>query len=699
VSSRSILTGVTPITRAEFLFSLKCFAAAMLAMYLALWFGLPRPFWAMMTTYVVASPLAGAVRSKAAYRFAGTFIGSCAAVLLVGTLSDARELLMLALSSWLALCLYVALRDRTPRSYTFMLAGYTAALIGFPVVDTPAQIFDTAVARVEEIGLGILCGSLVHSLVFPTSIAPVLLQLLDRTLGDLSGWLHDVLQPTDAGDLENRGSLDQDRRRVAADITQLRMLSTHVPFDTSHLRWTAGALGAMQDAAAALTPAVSAVEDRLRALRDLEGRVPTDVAAVHAEVDRWIGAQLRTAAAASADQCDALLASVRALDGGESAAPSWERALRISLSQRLQELVLRWADCARLRATIDRGLRGEPPTERGAGLGNHVLHHDPGLALLSAFSTVLATLACCGFWILTAWPSGSAMPMMAAVFCMLFATLDDPVPAIDGFTKATLLSVPLSAVYVLVAMPMMHDFGMVVLLCAPAFLLLGCFIPRTTPGNMAMPIVFGVAGALAMRDTASADIVSFANSITAQVLGAIAAARVTALVRSVSADWSARRIQRATWRELEQLATPPRRRASQEVYAVRMLDRIGLLAPRIAQSAGRPGEHAARDALHDLRVGADIIALQDARDALPFGAADAVLRSVAAHSRARAARAPAGPHAHLLAHLDRALGSALGRAHESESHRRAVAALVGLRRNLCPDAPATRAASFAAAPA
>jgi uncharacterized membrane protein YccC len=435
----------------------------------------------------------------------------------------------------------------------------------------------------------------------------------------------------------------------------------------------------MQDAAAALTPLLSAVEDRLRALRQLERGMPADIASVLADVDRWVQAPAADPAA--------LLGAIRALGAGEAAQDSWEGALRISLALRLEELVLAWRECAQLRATIDRGLAGEPPTRRSAALGSRVLHHDPGMALLSAFSTVLATLVCCLFWIVSAWPSGSAMPMMAAVFCMLFSTLDDPVPAIDGFTKGTLWSVPLSALYVLVALPLMHDFGMVVLLCAPAFLLLGCFIPRTTPGNMAMPVVFGVAGALAMHDTANADLVSFANSITAQVLGAIAAARVTALVRSVSADWSARRIQRAAWNELGQLAAGPRRRAAGAAYAVRMLDRIGLLAPRIAQSAGRPGEHVARDALHDLRVGADIVALQGARDALPAPLTEAVLRSVAAHFRGRerhsATPAPTG----MLPQVDAALAAALRAAGEGDARRRAVAALVGLRRNLCPEAP------------
>ena len=676
------------VTRGELVFSLKCFAASMLAMYLALRFGLPRPFWAMMTTYVVASPLAGAVRSKAVYRFGGTLLGSVAAVLMVGTLSGARELLMLALSLWMAACLYVALQDRTPRSYVFMLAGYTAALIGFPSVDSPLQIFDTAVARVEEIGLGILCGSLVHSLVFPTSLAPTLLGLLDRTLRDTVRWLHDVLQPAPADAARERAAVDADRRRVAGDITQLRMLSTHVPYDTSHLRWTAGALSAMQDATAALTPVLSAVEDRLRALREFENGLAEDVAALVARVDAWAHLQLGAAASTQTQEdVDALLAAIAVLGADPAAHAGWHRALRISLSQRLQELVLGWRRCAELRAAIDRGLAGAPMPAATRALGNHVLHRDPGLAVLSAFSMVLAVLVCCAFWIATGWPSGAAMPMMAAVFCILFSTMDDPVPAINGFLKGTLWSVPLSALYVLAALPQMHDYGMVVLLCAPAFVVLGCYIPRTTPGNMAMPIVFGVAGALAMHDTANADLVSFANSMLAQVLGTIAAAQVTGLVRSVSADWAARRIQHATWRELGDLAAGPSRGAAGDAYAVRMLDRIGLLAPRIAQAAGRGDEGPARDALHDLRTGADIVALQRARAGLPRGAADAVLREIAALFRTRRVLPFAAQPAAVLPRLDSALDALVQAPANDDPQRRALTALVGLRRNLFPDAP------------
>jgi hypothetical protein len=41
------------------LFSAKAFAAVCLALYIALWFDMPRPYWAMTTVYVVSHPFAG----------------------------------------------------------------------------------------------------------------------------------------------------------------------------------------------------------------------------------------------------------------------------------------------------------------------------------------------------------------------------------------------------------------------------------------------------------------------------------------------------------------------------------------------------------------------------------------------------------------------------------------------------------------
>jgi uncharacterized membrane protein YccC len=672
-------------SRAEILFSAKSFAAAMLAMVVANSMGLPRPFWAMLTSYVVAAPIAGNVRSKALYRFCGTLLGCTATVLIVPALANAPELLTLALALWVGTCLYLSLQDRTARSYVFMLAGYTAALIGFPSVETPLNLFDNAVARVEEIGLGIFCATLVHSLVFPVGLGPTLLAVLDRSLGDARQWFADVLRRPAAAAMP----LDTDRQRLAGDITQLRLLSTHVPFDTSHLRWTAGAIGAMQDALAALTPALSAVEDRLQALVEAEGDLPADVTALLAQTASWLQADTASATTTPAARDAAmaeLFASLRELGADINVGTPWCRALRIGLAVRLEELVRGWRDCEALRREIDDGLVGTAP-RRVASVGNRVLHKDTGLALLSAFAAVLAICLCSAFWIATAWPSGSAAAMMAAVFCSFFATMDDPVPAINNFLKFTIASAPVSALYVLVLLPLVHDFGMFALVCAPTFLLLGfyCARPATAPSAMAM--IFGVAGTLSMHDTtANVDLPAFINSTLAQVLGIFAAALVTKLVRTVGADWSAQRIRRATWSELGEMAAAPRGASVDEAYAVRMVDRIALLAPRVAQADPVVRNEIVDGALRDLRSGLDIVALQRTRPRLASVGIGAVMQGVARLFRLRGAGDESQAPQALLAELDGALAGVLSNG--GADTRAAVTALVGLRRALFPRAPA-----------
>ena len=113
----------------EALFSVKSFGAAMLALYLAMSIGLPRPFWALMTAYIVAAPFAGPTRSKAVYRFAGTLLGAVATVIMVPLFANSPELLSLALALWVGACLYVSLLDRTPRS----AVGVTVLPLGVAV--------------------------------------------------------------------------------------------------------------------------------------------------------------------------------------------------------------------------------------------------------------------------------------------------------------------------------------------------------------------------------------------------------------------------------------------------------------------------------------------------------------------------------------------------------------------------------------
>ena len=670
----------------ETIFSLKSYLSAIMALYLAYSIGLPRPFWAMTTAYVVAQPWSGAVRSKALYRLVGTFAGSAATVYMVPRLSNSPVVMTAAMVMWVGACLYMSVLDRTPRSYLFMLAGYTAAMIGFPSVTDPSLVFDTALARVEEISLGIVCATLVHSIVLPRGLAPALTLQLDKAVRDARNWMHDTLSGKTA---EQR---DRDRRVLANDITQLRLLSTHVPFDTSNLRWTSGAVRAMQDQISALTPAVSAVEDRLRALQANDQPLPDTVSALLNDISEWINA----GAQASHDTAVQLRAAVSHATPAIDSHSTWRDALLASLMTRLRELIDTYDECLALRREIHAGLKGAP--RRGSMRGgmhharpardpNAALHRDHGMALLSALAAGVAISVCCAFWIGTAWSNGATAALMAAIFSCFFASQDNPVPGIMQFLTYTVYSIPLSALYLLGIMPAIHSFEMLALSMLPTAFVLGIFIARPASTGKAMAMLFGFLGTMALQDTNTADIVSFIDTQVAQCMGVATAAIIAAIFRTVSADWSARRIQAANWKELATLASSPRA-PSRHTYTARMLDRIGLLQPRLAL-AERPDDLVAADALKDLRVGRDITELQRARRHLPMAEAtiQPVLNSLAQFFRARSAWRVGEKTPEFLAQIDRALSSVAASPQGLAARDRAVVALVGIRRAFFPDAP------------
>jgi len=211
----------------DWIFSFKAFIAAMLALWIAMYLGLPRPYWAMGSVYIVAHPLTGATRSKALYRVLGTLLGAAAAVAMVPPLVNSPPLLMGAVAIWVACLLYVALLHRTPRSYLFMLSAYTLPLIALPAVDNPVAVFDLAVARSEEICLGILCASVVGAIVLPASVANVLRDKSRQWMADAALWAGDMLSASPGAKVSQHHS----RHRLAADILALDQLISQLSYD------------------------------------------------------------------------------------------------------------------------------------------------------------------------------------------------------------------------------------------------------------------------------------------------------------------------------------------------------------------------------------------------------------------------------------------------------------------------------------
>ncbi|MBO9557553.1 MAG: FUSC family protein [Caulobacter sp.] len=652
------------------LFSVNSFAAAMLALYIGFALGLPRPYWAMTTAYIVSQPLAGAVRSKAVYRLLGTLLGAAAAVAMVPNLVNAPVLLCLAMALWVGGCLTVSLLDRTPRSYILMLAGYTAAIIGFPSVNQPGGIFEVAISRVIEIGLGILCATLVHSLVFPRPVGTVLRQRLAAWLGEADRWALDVLKGRD-GD-----ALVRDRQHLAAAASEIHLLAVHLPFDTSRLRETTGAVRAFHDRMLLLIPLLSGLADRMEALKEVSHPAVREALD---DVAAWIEAGApREPGLVLVERLNALAAVRREAD--------WSGLLIESLLVRLAEAVQALGEAHALMARLcDPDAPLSPALETAAATAGHrKMHADLPLALLSGGAAVIAILLSCAAWIGLGWGDGAAAPVMGAVFCCFFAAMDDPVPAIKNFGLYSLLSLPLAALYMFAVLPAIDGFPLLLTVMAPPLLFLGLYIPNPKTMGAALAVIMGFANALALQESFSADFAGFLNGNLGQFVGLLAAIMVTAGLRSMGTDASAKRLLGRTWTGLARLA---RAKVAPEptAFAGVLVDRLGLLTPKLAETGSR-GDLVGVDALRDLRVGMNLVAVQAARPELDRASLDAALDGVGERFAALAAGRTPPPDADLLDRLDSALGDIADAT--SEAAVQGVTGLVGLRRNLFPDAPA-----------
>lgn len=640
----------------DWVFAAKTFTAAMLALYVTMSLGLDRPYWAMASAYIASQPLSGATRSKAVYRLAGTVLGAIAAVALVPNLANAPPLLSLVLALWVAGCLYVSLLDRTPRSYVFMLAGYTAAIIGFPSVDAPGAIFETALSRVEAISIGVTLASLVAGVAFPRPVGPALIARIDTWLRNARRWSLDALAGLDTSSAE--------ARRLAADGVEINLLASHLAYDAT--AWETTHFALLRERMVLLIPILASIDDRIRALG------PSAPADLIADVRAWIARPDPARAGALVGRIDAM----------QPLGAEWNDLLLSSLLTRLRELVDIAGDCERLRNDMAADARPAETPLRFAPEASAApsWHRDHGMALLSAVACAVAILVCCTAWIATAWPEGAVAAELVAVACSFFAAQDDPVPAIMQFLTWSAAAVVVDGILLFGLLPAATDFVTLALALAPPFVLGSVLValPATSGGGRA----FTVNGAtlLALQGSYAADLSTFINGGLAFLLALGLAAVVTRLIRSVGAGFSARRLLRVIWREIA-VAAERRGDRQRPRYAGLMLDRLGLLGPRLAEAQpdGMPV-----DALADIRVGFNIIDLRRARYAVTAPVRDrldALLDALALSYRARPGRLP---DASLLACIDQALASAAG---QPAGRADALLGLMGIRRALFPDAP------------
>jgi uncharacterized membrane protein YccC len=382
--------------------------------------------------------------------------------------------------------------------------------------------------------------------------------------------------------------------------------------------------------------------------------------------------------------------AIAGLEAENDPRAGWNAIIRDSLLLRLRELVDIRQDMRDLRSHIEAGggILTIPLAVRIER--REQLHVDHRLALLSAFAAALTILLLCTFWIETGWQAGGGAAQIAAAACSLFAALDDPTPMLKKFLVAAVLAIVAVGIGLFAILPQVGDFEMLTLALGAFFVPVGVLMAIPATQFFATGLGFITATLLSLQSTYAADFVSYADGSSAAVLGVAGAVVITALVRSVGAEWSARRLLRAGWRDLAKI---PVRRTPQDRLALAglLLDRIGLLVPRLA-AVGAGDDLAASDALADVRVGINMTELQVDREGIPptlRAALDRVLSGAAQHfARQAHLGCVQPPSIELLNGIDRALDAAI--AIPCSRTRLVLRDLVGIRRGLFNDAPPYR---------
>lgn len=659
------------------LFSLSSYLACVITLGIAFESSMPRPWWALLTVYVTAQPLSGALRPKVSYRLIGIVLGAAVAVLLVPNLQNSPEILVLALAAWTGFSIYLAIHDRTPRAFLFQMSAFSAAIIGFPYLDDPGSIFTVAVSRVEEMTVAIISVTLVHALLQPWSVKPVICARAKTFLSDAISWSEAVL------DSQNKNLAYGQRQRLAADVTELGIIATHVPFDTAGGVKAKALVYALQGRLAALIPLASATAQRLGLLGGRDGVAP-DIQNLIDDVRAWLrGSDDETIDNEASNGLD-LIRRARELSLAYGRASDWPSLLSASLTERMAEFLEAVRDARRLVGALNdapgnyddiRLNENSPPIAR-----------DHALAVLAGLATAAAIILYCLVWIFLAWPTGSATAAFAALITCSFAAQEDPAPIIGRYLGATIITFPIAAIGMFVLLPTVDGYLMLSVALAPVLIGIGYIQADPERSSIALPMFSSLIVGLGFVSSFQPDFEAFTNTAIAQVMGIVITIAVARLFRSVGVEWSARRLIRTQWRELEDLAMM-RGEPDFEGWTARSLDRIGQISARLAMTSKSNSLHAA-DGLADIRVGRNILHLRRAAQVAQGTASDALNRLLSEVGNLFRLRQRKGtalpPNPAILAALDDAVAAIQTIGHDARRHQ-ALLATVGMRCNLFPN--------------
>jgi len=565
-------------SRLDLIFALKTFIAGMLALFVSFELDLINPMWSIGTVLIIANPYSGMVSSKCVYRVVGTIGGAVIALTLTPHLINTPWIFTVVLSLWVGFALYVSLLDRTPRSYAFMLAGYSTAMIVFNAITYIDQynIFDIALARVIEISIGVISSAVVSATILPMHIGSAIKQRVIKALKDTENLFANLL---------NTDSQQNNTQLLAAitrDTTDIHALAVHLSYEKGELHGMTKPLQEMLHQISMVVANLVALSERIKQLQELR------FIETHAEKLQQLSAHV----VQFLEQKDLIIDEniLQLPDDFESdfaslmeSASTHQQVLVAAMKMDVRHFISNVLAVKVLWQRIQQGNKEIPDNITPMTTKYPSLHRDHGVAIRGGISAVLITFIVTGVWIVSGWKAGFMMAQMGAVTACILTALDNPVPVLRIFIWGSIASAVLVFVYAFGIFPHVTTFWELGLVLLPMFL----FAVSMMANQMLMPVgmVLGINTmmGLNLHNAYSMDAVSYLDSSFAMILGVLVSLIVIDVVRAMSPDTSASRILALHYRAMRQ-AIYLSYGLDFKVHLRSMLDRIGILNSKMVQS-------------------------------------------------------------------------------------------------------------------
>jgi len=530
------------------IFAAKTTASGLLALLVAFTFNLDQPYWALLTVFIVSQPQqSGQVLAKSFYRVIGTLIGAAIALLFVALFAQERVLFLGALALWIGLCAFGSQYARNFVAYSFVLSGYTVAIVGIPGALDAGNAYYIATGRVTEVCLGIIVAATINHVILPSSLGAQFWKAVVSTREALGDY---ALALFEAGDTARL------RAKLLGQAIALENLRSSALFEDREIR-DRGDLLRFLDTTLVDVVGVAQLLTQLDALRQrgasTEGGFDDAISDATVAIRAWRATAI-DASALSRRLLGALahLPFVWPLSGDPSA-PVEEAIRRVTTIARLREFFSALTAYAEAYEALFLA-----PRTASRSIGFNRANDGVG-ALWTGVRAALAVFFLSGLWILADWPHGSTAVILGAVATARLATMAPAVPIAAAASLIFSISTIPAFTVIDVLLPRAQGFAMFAMVVAPMLFLCALLMAHRKT------MIIGYLSALLFASTGQFqnhmiyEPVDLINTSIAAVIASAAALVLWAIVAPQTPEAARRRFVRTARAALARIAAPQSR--------------------------------------------------------------------------------------------------------------------------------------------